>query len=72
MSKNKRIIDIVLAYVKKAGKNGRTYTDMLKHVCSKRYGYKYDRGFDRGIIAHCHATIQDNCTKKNGRYIYCG
>ena len=72
MRGNKRIIDVVMTYIKKSGKKGRTYTEILKHVCSKVYGWPYDYEMDRGAIAHCYATIQDNCKKKDSRYIYCG
>jgi hypothetical protein len=69
---NRRVVDVVMSYVKKAGKKGRTYTDMLKHVCEKVYDRQYDREYDRGVIAHCFPVVQDSCKKSGSRYIYCG
>ena len=68
---DRRIIDIVLSFIKAAPKSGRTYTEMLKHVCNKVYCCDYNRATDRGLIAHCFETVQESCIKKDGRYFYC-
>lgn len=69
---NRRVVDVVMSYVKAAPKSGRTYTDMLRHVMDKVYDSTYCRDTDRGVIAHCFHVVQDTCKKRGNRYVYCG
>lgn len=69
---NRRVVDVVLSFIKSAPKSGRTYTEMLQHVMDKVYDQTYDWRHDRGVIAHCFSTIQESCKQRGNRYFYAG
>lgn len=73
---NKTRVQNVVGFVAKAPVNGRSYTDMLKHVVKTELQDTYDRAIDRGMLGGSYLTElaergvrKDECS---GRYFYVG
>jgi len=73
---NKSRVQNVVGFVQKAPVNGRSYTDMLKHVAKSEIGVTYNwRTTDRGLLGFNYmSSLEDNGVVKcdNGRYFFVG
>lgn len=72
---NKTRVHNVISFVKRAPVNGRSYTDMLKHVVKSEMGFEYSRDIDRGVLGgnyidqlSMHGVVKAD----NGRYVFMG
>jgi len=74
---NKSRVQNVVGFVQKAPVNGRSYTDMLKHVVKSEFQDTYDyKTTDRGLLGYDYiSALEENGVMKedfSGRYFFVG